>query len=187
MVKLFAPLPFGQGLPGLQAARASPECIPRPRWPPPNLIQLVLPVNSLVCLLVLPVNLLIFWDWIACQFTTLFLYSSMVLLQLACVFFSRFLESRKYKIQIVARVGRKSAVVLSGLTEASYCHFFIGRGFRESTSTTRKRQARKTCPNKTPITSGVEESNSPRRALLLLLSDSPGGHRPKKKQWLCER
>ncbi len=26
----------GQGLPGLQAARASPECIPRPRWRPPN-------------------------------------------------------------------------------------------------------------------------------------------------------
>ena len=45
------------------------------------------------------------------------------------VFFSRFLESRKYKIQIVARVGRKSAVALSGLTEASYSHFFIGQGF----------------------------------------------------------
>ncbi len=41
-------------------------------------------------------------------------------------FFSRFLESGNYKIQIVARVGRKSAVAPSGTTEASYPHFFIG-------------------------------------------------------------
>ena len=34
-----------------------------------------------------------------------------------------------YKIQVVARVGRKSAVVLSGSMEASYPHFFIGQGF----------------------------------------------------------
>ena len=47
--------------------------------------------------------------------------------------------------------------------------------------TTRRRQARKICPNKTPIASGVEESNSPRRALLLLLSDSSGGRILKKK------
>ena len=47
--------------------------------------------------------------------------------------------------------------------------------------TTRKRQARNIYPNKTPITSGVEESNSPRRALLLLLSNSSGGHHLKKK------
>ena len=53
----------------------------------------------------------------------------MLVLQHARVFFPRFLESRKYKIQVVARVGRKSAVVLSGLTEASYSRFFIGRGF----------------------------------------------------------
>ena len=45
------------------------------------------------------------------------------------VFFGRFLGSRNYKIQIVARVGRKSAVVLSGVMEASYSRFFIGRGF----------------------------------------------------------
>ena len=44
-------------------------------------------------------------------------------------FFSRFLESRKYKIQIVAHVERKSAVVLSGITEASYSHFFVGIDF----------------------------------------------------------
>ena len=112
---------------------------------------------------------------------TLFSISSMVLLQHACVFFGRFLESRNHKIQIVARVGGKSAVLLSGLTEASYSRFFIGRGFDCSTSITRKRQARKIYPNKTPTTPGVEEPNSPRRALLLLLSNSPGGRYPKKK------
>ena len=53
----------------------------------------------------------------------------MVLFNMYGVFFWRFLESRNYKIQIVARVGRKSAVVLSGLMEASYSHFFIGQGF----------------------------------------------------------
>ncbi len=58
---------------------------------------------------------------------------------------------------------------------------FYRERFRESTSTTRKRQARKIYPNKTPITSGVEESNSPRRALLLLLSNSSGGRFLKKK------
>ncbi len=51
----------------------------------------------------------------------------MVLFNTYGVFFWRFLESRNYKIQIVAHVGRKSAVVLSGVTEASYSHFFIGR------------------------------------------------------------
>ncbi len=59
--------------------------------------------------------------------------------------------------------------------------FFYRARFRLSTSTTRKRQARKIYPNKTPIASGVEESNSPRRALLLLLPDSSGGHYLKKK------
>jgi len=44
-------------------------------------------------------------------------------------FFSRFLESRNYKIQVVARVGRKSAVAPSGLTEASCSRFFVGQGF----------------------------------------------------------
>ena len=44
-------------------------------------------------------------------------------------FFSRFLGSRNHKIQIVARVGRKSAVALSGVMEASYSHFFIGIDF----------------------------------------------------------
>ncbi len=45
--------------------------------------------------------------------------------------------------------------------------FFYRARFRLSTSTTRKRQARKMCPNQAPTASGVEESNSPRRALLL--------------------
>ncbi len=58
--------------------------------------------------------------------------------------------------------------------------FFYRARFRLFTSTARKRQARKMYPNKTPITSGVEESNSPRRVLLLLLSNSPGGRHPKK-------
>ncbi len=53
----------------------------------------------------------------------------MLLFEHACVFFSRFLLSRNHKIQIVARVGRKSAVVLSGSMEASHSRFFIGRGF----------------------------------------------------------
>ena len=53
----------------------------------------------------------------------------MLLFKHACVFFSRFLLSRNHKIQIVARVGRKSAVVLSGIMEASYSHFFVGRVF----------------------------------------------------------
>ena len=52
-----------------------------------------------------------------------------MLLLLARDFFPGFVESRNYKIQRVAHVGRKSAVVLSGTTEASYPHFFVGRGF----------------------------------------------------------
>ncbi len=63
---------------------------------------------------------------------TLFLYSYMLLFEHARVFFSRFLLSRNYEIQIVARVERKSAVVLPGTTEASYSRFFIGIGFNRS-------------------------------------------------------
>ncbi len=57
----------------------------------------------------------------------------MVLFNTYGVFFWRFLESRNHKIQVVARVGRKSAVAPSGSMEASYPHFFVGRGFDEST------------------------------------------------------
>ncbi len=53
----------------------------------------------------------------------------MLLFERARVFFSRFLLSRNYKIQIVAHVGRKSAAVLPGIMEASYSHFFIGLDF----------------------------------------------------------
>ncbi len=74
-------------------------------------------------------------------------------------------------------VGRRTLGEYGGLL----LPFFYRARFRESTSTTRKRRARNICPNKTPIASGVEESNSPRRALLLLLSDSPGGHHLEKK------
>ena len=54
----------------------------------------------------------------------------MLLFEHARVFFSRFLLSRNYKIQIVARVGRKSAVVLPGTMGASYPHFFVGIDFK---------------------------------------------------------
>ena len=41
-----------------------------PMAPPPNLIQLVSLVDLLVFLLMLLVNLLMFWDWIACKLIT---------------------------------------------------------------------------------------------------------------------
>ena len=50
----------------------------------------------------------------------------MVLFNMYGVFFWRFLESGKYKIQVIARVGRRSAVAPSGIMEASYSQFFIG-------------------------------------------------------------
>ncbi len=63
---------------------------------------------------------------------TSFSTSSMVLLQHARAFFRLFLGSRNHKIQIGVQVGRKSAVELSGVMEASYCHFFIGLDFDRS-------------------------------------------------------
>ena len=70
-------------------------------------------------------------------------------------------------------------------TLRDYGGFLLSFFYRDrfQLSTTRKRQARKIYPNKTPIASGVEESNSPRRGLLLLLSNSSGGRFLKKKQW----
>ena len=53
----------------------------------------------------------------------------MLLSKHARAFFSGFLLSRNYKIQIVAHVGRKSAVALSGIMEASYSHVFIAIDF----------------------------------------------------------
>ncbi len=80
-------------------------------------------------------------------------------------------------------VGRRTLGAYGGFLPS----FFYRARFRESTSTTRKRQARETYPNKTPIASGVEESNSPRRVLLLLLSNSPGGHHLKKNMYSCKQ
>jgi hypothetical protein len=54
----------------------------------------------------------------------------MVSLQRARVFFRGFLGSRNYKIQIVAHVGRKSAVVPSGVMEASCSIFLSGHRFQ---------------------------------------------------------
>ncbi len=53
----------------------------------------------------------------------------MVLFNMYGDFFPRFLLSRNYKIRIVARVGRKSAVALPGLMEASCSRFFVGLDF----------------------------------------------------------
>ncbi len=78
----------------------------------------------------------------------------MLLFEHACVFFSRILLSRKYKVQIVAHVGRKSAVVLSGLMEASYSHFFIGFFFHPDTLGVEESRSPKTIPTRT--------SNGPR-------------------------
>ena len=80
-------------------------------------------------------------------------------------FFSGFLLSRNYKIQIVAHVEGKSVVVPSGRSEASYSHFFIGQGFNCSRGRFRCREASKTTTNKPPDTSRVEESNSARKVL----------------------
>ena len=102
---------------------------PRPRWHPPNLIQLVLLVDLPVFLLILLVHLLIFWDWIACNCSLYFYNLPWCYYYLHVIFFWRFLESRNHKIQVVAQVGRKSAVELSGIMEASYSHFFIGIDF----------------------------------------------------------
>ncbi len=74
-------------------------------------------------------------------------------------------------------VGRRTLGAIGGFL----LPFFYRARFRESTSTTRKRRARNNYPNKTPSTSGVEESNSPRRVLLLLLSNSSGGRFSEKK------
>ncbi len=80
-------------------------------------------------------------------------------------FFWRFLLSRNYKIQVIVHVGRKSAVVLSGLMEASYSHFFIGIDFDCSAFSGVRREASKTIAHKPPGASRVEESDSPRRGL----------------------
>ena len=52
-----------------------------------------------------------------------------LLFYVTTVFFSEIVPRRNQIIKEVARVGRKPAVVLSGLMEASYPRFFIGQGF----------------------------------------------------------
>ncbi len=138
-------------------------------------------VNLLVCLLILLVNLPIFWDWIACELITSFVifFHAIILPDYRFFFEVPPFEELQDPDSSPRReeVGRPTLGDYGGFL----LPFFCRARFRESTSTTRKRQARKTCPNRTPITSGVEESNSPRRALLLLLSNSSGGRFLKKK------
>ena len=126
-------------------------------------------------------NLLIIWDSIACESITLFVifFHAIILPDY------RFLSEvpRIEEVQDPSNspgreeVGRRTLGAYGGFLPPFFCR----ARFRESTSTTRKRQARTTYPHKTPIASGVEESNSPRRVLLLLLSNSSGGHHLKKK------
>ena len=122
-----------------------------------------------------------FWDWIACKFTTLFAIFFHGIISPDYRFFfevPRFEESRDSSSSPRREeVGRRTLGDYGGFL----LPFFYRARFRESTSTTRKRQAWKMYPNKTPIASGAEESNSPRRVLLLLLSNSSGGRHPKKK------
>ncbi len=146
---------------------------------PPNLIWLVLLVNLLVFLLILLVNLPIFWDWIACELITLFvIFFHAIILHDHRFFFQ---VPRIEESQDPGSSPRREEV--GRRTLEAYGGFLLPFFYRDRFQlfTTRKRQARKTYPNKTPITSGVEESNSPRRAPLLLLSNSPGGRFLKKK------
>ncbi len=136
--------------------------------------------------LVLLVDLLIIWNRVACKLITLFLiFLHCAIRTCTCFFFGvpPFEELQDPgSSPRREEVGRRTLGEYGGFP----LPFFYRARFRESTSTTRKRQARKMYPNKTPITSGVEESNSPRRVLLLLLSNSSGGHHLKKKH-ICEQ
>ena len=132
-------------------------------------------------LLISPVTLLLFWDWIACKLITLFVIFFHAIISPDYRFFfevPRIGESQDPESSPRrGEVGRRTLGAHGGFLPP----FFYRARFRLSTSTTRKRQARKMYPDKTPIASGVEESNSPRRVLLLLLSNSSGGRILKKK------
>ena len=80
-------------------------------------------------------------------------------------FFPRLLLSRNHKIHIVARVGRKSAVVLPGLMEASYSHVFLSGkvSIVRAPFSGVRREASKTITDKPPDTLGILESTSPRK------------------------
>ena len=90
----------------------------------------------------------------------------MLLFKHARDFFAGFLLSRNYKIQVVARVGRKSVALLPGIMEASYSHFFVGLDFNSSRYyfLVFYREA-KTITQKPPDTLGILESTSPRKVL----------------------
>ncbi len=164
----------------MQPSRRAPGRGKAPPWPP-------LDLYGVQFWLVLLVDLLIFWNSIARDLITVFLYSSMVLFKHARDFLLdiRPIEELQGSSSSPRReeVGRRTLRDYGGFLPP----FFYRARFRLSTSTTRKRQARKMYPNTTPITSGVEESNSPRRALLLLLSDSSGGHHLKKNMHSCKQ
>ena len=116
------------------------------------------------------VDLLIFWDWIACESITVFvMFFHAIILPDHRFFFE---VPRIEEVQDPDSSPRREEVGRRTLGDYGgfLLSFFYHDRFQECT--TRKRQARKMCPNKTPIASGVEESNSPRRAPLLLLSDS---------------
>ncbi len=118
-------------------------------------------------------------EWIACELITLFLIFFHAIILHDYRFF--FEVPRIGELQDPDSSPRREEVGRPTLRDYGgfLLPFFCRDRFRWCT--TRKRQARKTCPNKAPIASGVEESNSPRRALLLLLSNSSGGHYLKKK------
>ena len=122
-----------------------------------------------------------FWDWIACELIALFVifFHAIILHDYRFFFEVPRIEELQDPDSSPRReeVGRRTLGDYGGFLPP----FFYRARFRSSTSTTRKRRARKMYPDKTPITSGVEESNSPRRVLLLLLSNSSGGHQLKKK------
>ena len=130
---------------------------------------------------VLLVHLPIFWNRFACKLITVFVifFHAIILPDYRFFLDIRPIEEVQGSSSSPRReeVGRRTLGAIGGFL----LPFFYRARFRESTSTTRKRQARKMYPNKTPIASGVEESNSPRRAPLLLLSNSSGGRFLKKK------
>ncbi len=94
---------------------------PPPPWPPLGfiLVSFTLFTSKFTNILVSFTSKLV----------TVFVIFLHVVIQTCMCFFSRFLLSRNYKIQVIAHVGRKSAVVLSGIMEASYSRFFIGIDF----------------------------------------------------------
>ena len=126
-----------------------------------------------------------FWDWIACELITLFV-----------IFFHAIIShGHRFSFEVPRieesrdpdgsprreEVGRRTLGAYGGFLLPFFYHD------RFQLFTTRKRQARNICPNRTPIASGVEEPNSPRRALLLLLSNSPEDEFWKKNMWSFEQ